>query len=287
MIRADLHTHTAYAHGKNSVREMFEAGQRRGLLVHGFSEHSPRPRGYDYPVEYRERLAAGFPSYVDEVRELADEQRRGGTGVAVLLGMEQDWLEDEPAAMIEIAGSWPFDYIIGGIHFLGAWGFDASAADWEGRTADELAGLYARYYRTMRRMAESGLFRIVAHPDLIKIFTVDAFHAWLGEPDSLDLVRDALVAARDAGMAMEISSAGLRKPCREIYPGPIILNLAADLGVPISFGSDGHCVDTIGADFDRLAHYAAGAGYRESLVFQGDSVRRVPFRPVSPGASLS
>jgi len=275
MIRIDLHTHTVYAHGRNTVREMFEAGQRRGLTVHGFSEHSPRPVGYDYPTEYRDHLIAGFPDYVTDVLELAEEQR--GRGVEVLLAMEQDWLEAEPVFMAETIGAWPFDYVIGGIHFLGTWGFDFSAADWEGKTDEQLADIYTAYYRTMREMARSGLFRIVAHPDLIKIFSVDSFRAWLALPDSLDLVRDAFVAAREAGMALEISSAGLRKPCREIYPGPVLLNLAADLKLPVTFGSDGHCVNTIGADFDLLARYAAAAGYRESLVFRGDSVRRFPF----------
>lgn len=275
MIRVDLHTHTSCSHGRNTVREMFEAGRAKGLVVQGFSEHSPRPLGYDYPSEYRDKLAASYPAYVREVRELAAEGEK--TGVTVLLGMEQDWLEDEPDFMREVAASYPFDYVIGGIHFLGAWGFDWSAEEWASFSPAELADLYVRYYRTMKRMAESGLFRIVAHPDLIKIFTVDAFRAWLARPGSLDVVRDALVAVRDAGMAMEISSAGLRKPCREIYPGPAILRLAADLRVSITFASDSHCVADVAASFDELARCASGAGYTESLVFQGGDVRRFPF----------
>ena len=75
---------------------------------------------------------------------------------------------------------------------------------------EERFHLYERYYRTMKVMAESRLFNIVAHPDLIKIFSVDDFRRWLSLPASMDLVGDALTAVRDAGMAMEISSAGLR-----------------------------------------------------------------------------
>lgn len=275
MIRVDLHTHTSCSHGRNTAREMFEAGRAKGLVVQGFSEHSPRPLGYDYPTEYRDRLAASYPGYVREVRQLAVEGEK--TGLTVLLGLELDWLEAEPGFMREVAVSYPFDYVIGGIHFLGTWGFDWSADEWASFSPAELDELYVRYYCTMRRMAESGLFRIVAHPDLIKIFTVDAFRAWLTRPGSLDAVRDALVAVRNAGMAMEISSAGLRKPCREIYPGPSILRLAADLRVPVTFASDSHGVADVAASFDELARYAAGAGYTESLVFQGDTVRRFPF----------
>ena len=256
---------------------MFAAGRARGLSIQGFSEHSPRPRGYDYPTEYRDRLTRLYPGHVREVRGLAAEQAALPDGSLVLLGLELDWLEDEPSFMRDVARAYPYDYIIGGIHFLGHWGFDWSADDWAPLDEERRAGLYERYYRTMARMAQSGLFRIAAHPDLIKIFSVESFRAWLERPGSLDLVAQALTAVRDAGMAMEISSAGLRKPCREIYPGPAILRLAADLNLPITFASDAHGVGDVAAAFDVLARYAADAGYTESLVFQGGDIRRIPF----------
>ncbi|MDE7065343.1 MAG: histidinol-phosphatase, partial [Desulfovibrionaceae bacterium] len=70
------------------------------------------------------------------------------------------------------------------------------------------------------------------------------------------------------GMAMEISSAGLRKACREIYPGPVIMGLAADLGVPVTFGSDAHNVDDVAYGFDQLAAYARSFGYDKSVWFR-------------------
>lgn len=280
MIHADLHTHTLYAHGSSTPREMYEAGKRKGLQIHGFSEHSPRPLGYDYPNEYRERLSAHFGDYIREVREIAAEAGREGRE-EVLLGLEMDWLEDEVPFQKHILAEEHFEYVIGGIHFLGTWGFDASADDWKKLSAEHKEECYCRYYATMKKMAESGLYDIVAHPDLIKIFSVNEFHDWLARPDSMELVRDALRAARDAGMAMEISSAGLRKPCREIYPCGEIVKAAADLRLPVSFGSDGHCVNTIGAGFEELARHASAAGYMESLVFRRrrDGTREVRVLP--------
>jgi len=73
---------------------------------------------------------------------------------------------------------------------------------------------------------------------------------------------------RDAGMAMEVSSAGLRKPCAEIYPGPAIMRLAADLQVPITFASDAHTTDQVAYAFSELAVYTASFGYCDSLVFR-------------------
>ena len=93
----------------------------------------------------------------------------------------------------------------------------------------------------------------------------------------MELVREALIAVRDAGMAMEISIAGTRKPCREIYPGPRILRLARELGLPITFASDSHATEHVAYNFDELARYAAAEGWTESLVFSREGVRAMPF----------
>jgi histidinol-phosphatase (PHP family) len=255
MITADLHTHTRASHGKNTAREMFAAGRERGIALHGFSEHSPRPDGYDYPREYRAHLVSAYPDYVREVLELK-AQYPG----QVLFGMETDWMEEESAFMQHAVRAYDFDYLTGSVHFLGTWGYDFSADDWTRLDFDQRAALYESYFRTLTRMAASGLFNIAAHPDLIKIFSIDTFRQWLTRHDGLDLVRESLVAVRDAGMSMEISSAGLRKPCKEIYPGPEIMRLAAELRVPVVFGSDAHQTAEMGFAFDELARYAASFG---------------------------
>ena len=255
MITADLHTHTRCSHGKNTVREMFAAGRERGISLHGFSEHSPRPDGYDYPREYRAQLISAYPDYVLEVLEL--KERHPGQ---VLLGMEVDWIEAESDFMQTSIRAYDFDYLIGSVHFVGTWGYDFSAADWKDFSFDQCAAHYESYFDALTRMAASRLFNIAGHLDLIKIFSIDTFRQWLTRHDGLELVRDSLVAVRDAGMSMEISSAGLRKPCREIYPSPEIMRLAADLQVPVVFASDAHQTAEMGFAFDELARYAASFG---------------------------
>ena len=255
MITADLHTHTRYSHGKNTAREMFAAGRERGIALHGFSEHSPRPDGYDYPREYRAQLMRGYPDYVREVLELK-EQHPG----QVLLGMEVDWMGAESGFIQKAIRAYDFDYLIGSVHFLDAWGYDFSADDWKDLSFAQRTAQYESYFRALAGMAASRLFNIAAHPDLIKIFSIDSFRQWLTRHGGLDLVRDSLVAIRDAGMSMEISSAGLRKPCREIYPGPEIMRLAADLRIPVTFGSDAHQAADMAFAFNELARYAASFG---------------------------
>ena len=273
MVAVDLHTHTRCSHGKGTAREMFAAGKERGIALHGFSEHSPRPDGYDYPSEYRAQLIRAFPDYVREVLELK-AQHPG----QVLLGMEVDWMEAEIDFIQKVVRAYDFDYLIGSVHFVGKWGYDFSAEDWKPLSFDQRAAHYASYFRALIRMAASQLFNIAAHPDLIKIFSIETFRRWLTQGDGLDLVRESLLAIRDAGMSMEISSAGLRKPCGEIYPGPEIMRLTADLRVPVVFGSDAHQPADMGFAFDKLARYAASFGIKRGECVIGGASFTFPLR---------
>ena len=123
MIRVDLHMHTRYSHGRDDPQAMYAAAQAAGLELMGFSEHSPRPCGYDYTREYREQLRESLPRYVSEVAALKEKAAREG-GCQVLFGMEMDWLDGAEAFVREACAACPFDYLIGSVHFLGNWGYD-------------------------------------------------------------------------------------------------------------------------------------------------------------------
>lgn len=281
MITVDLHTHTSYGHGASTAFEMFLKGKDKGLKIHGFSEHSVRPLGYNYTNEYRDHLEKSMPIYTKEVEELkklypclppnhaknsvVQKSKNIEEPSQVLFGVELDWFENEIPFMQNIVNDYPYDYIIAGIHFIGSWGFDDKKEHWDILSENEKFHFYDAYYKTMIKMAQSGLFQIVAHPDLIKIFSVDSFHKWL--PNNLSLVENALRTVKDANMVMEISSAGLRKVCAEIYPCRPIMEIAKRIEIPISFASDGHCVNSIATHFDTLEEYAKEYGYYESAYF--------------------
>ncbi len=272
MITADLHTHTLYSHGQDTPAAMWESAQKKGITLLGFTEHSPRPTNYTYSNEYREKLSKYFPQYVAEVTQLK-EQFPG----QVLLGIEMDWMEKEVAFIKDALASYEFDYVIGSVHFLETWGYDDLSSDWMSLKKNHCHEHYNHYFKTLRRMAESGLFNIAAHLDLIKIFSIDTFQEWIKERDSLILVAEALQAMMLNGMALEVSSAGLRKMCKEIYPGPHIMALAKELHVPISFASDAHNVRDVAADFDQLEAYARSFGYEHSVYFCKNVMHKLPF----------
>lgn len=274
-IIADLHSHTRHSHGQASVEAMYLAAQKAGLRIFGYSEHSPRPAGYSYPSDYQDKLNNGFNAYLEEVQIMAERGR--AEGLQVLLGLEIDYIPGQEAYAAALSARHPFDYIIGGLHYQGTWGFDFTPDDWTALSREQRFAVYARYYDDLAAMCRCGLFHIAAHPDLIKLFSVEDFNLWLDTGAAVECIGKTLRTIRDNNMIMEVSSAGLRKPCKEIYPGPKIMAIAADLALPISFGSDAHCVNTPAYAFDRLARYAASFGYRESMVVEKGRFRALPF----------
>ena len=254
---------------------MYLAARDRGLAVVGFSEHSPRPAGYAYPSDYQDRLKAGFADYIREVGQMA--LRGKGEGVSVLLGLEMDYLPGQEDYADKLRRGHTFDYLIGGLHFQGTWGFDYSANDWAPLSRERRFAVYARYYEDLSAMCRTCFFHIAAHPDLVKLFSIDSFRAWLERDEAIARVTSALTAMKDNGVFMEISSAGLRKPCREIYPGPTIMALAAGLGLGVTFASDAHCVKTPAFAFDELARYAASFGYTHCHIVEKGRARPLPF----------
>lgn len=268
-ITVDLHSHTRHSHAKDTAEDMAAAAFAKGLDMFGFSEHSPRPPAYRYPDDYREKIISGFPAYVAEV--LAEKERYRGR-MDVLLGVEMDYFPGEEAFTRETLAAHPFEYAIGSVHFQGLWGFDYNAADWAGVSETARAAVFTRYYRDQQRMAETGMFQIAGHPDLVKLFCKSSFDDWIATTAGRECVRAALTAMNDNGMAMEVSSAAIRKGLGEPYPGPAVMRMAYDMRLPISFGSDSHATADVAYGFDELAAYAHSFGYTSHAFFRNKAM---------------
>ncbi len=121
--------------------------------------------------------------------------------------------------------------------------------------------------------ARSGLYDIMAHPDLVKIW---GGARPLPERDPRHYFEPAVEAMLDAGVAIELSTAGLRKPAGEIYPAPALLEMAVDAGLPIALSSDAHVRDHLGFRYDDALAALAGVGVTELCVFEGRRRRMEP-----------
>jgi histidinol-phosphatase (PHP family) len=121
--------------------------------------------------------------------------------------------------------------------------------------------VWTRYFERLTDAAASGLFDIIGHADLCKKF------CFVPKEDCTHLYRQFLESAKRNDVALELNTAGLRKDCKEIYPSRQIVQMAAELGVPITFGSDAHAPGEVGMNFAEAIELARGAGYTQACRF--------------------
>lgn len=263
---ADYHSHTPLCRHADGRPEAFiDAALRAGLSEFGISDHAPvLPEPFD---DWR-MFETELPDYLAWV----ERARAHAAGrMPVRIGLECDWLPGGEAWIEDLAGRAEWDYLIGSVHYLGDWDFDNPK--WLGRwAAEDVARVWQHYWETYGRMAESGLFDILGHPDLVKKFG----HAPEGDLDRY--YEPAVDAIAASGSIIELNTAGWHKPCAEAYPAPRFLELACSAGVPLVISSDAHRPDEVARDFDRARALARAAGYKETVLLEK---RRRRFEPLA------
>jgi histidinol-phosphatase (PHP family) len=259
-IQSDAHTHTARCgHAIGDAREYVDAAISAGISLLTFTDHQPFLRGRDSGLTMaREEL----PDYVSEVRALADEYRGR---ITIRLGLEADYLPERVEETRALLAEHAFDLVLGGVHFQGDWGFDdpRQLERWEGRDID---AVYRTYFDDLRAAARTGLFDVMPHPDLVKKFGHRARYVLQEE-----YAKTAAVFAQTK-VAVEVNTAGLRKPVGEIYPHAEFLRACARFGVPASVGSDAHDPKDIARDFELARELLRRCGYTHVVVFESRQI---------------
>jgi histidinol-phosphatase (PHP family) len=254
-LPADYHMHTPLCrHATGEPTELAAQAVQLGLKEIGFSDHNPMSRDDFDAWRMRE---SDLEDYVQRV----ERARRDYPGLTIKLALEVDYLPGYEDWIRDLAARYPWDYFIGSVHYISeSWAIDdpAALAEWKNRKPIEV---WTAYFERLTLAAESGLFEIIGHADLCKKF------CFIPKEDCTPLFKTFLEAASRRGVAIELNTAGLRKECQEIYPSPRIVHLAAQLGVPITFGSDAHAPKEVGLNLADAVQLAQSAGYRHSSRF--------------------
>jgi histidinol-phosphatase (PHP family) len=258
----DLHVHTARCgHAVGEAAAYVKAARSAGVSILAFSDHLPLPPGYTpgYAMPWVQ-----LPAYVNEVRALAQESLDVG-GPEVLLGIEADWIAGQESLVRGALDEHQFDMVLGSVHFIDDWAFDDPTlrerySEW---TPDLLWG---RYFEDLAAAAATGLYDVMAHPDLVKKFDFRPL------VDPRPLFREAASVFAECGVAVEVNTGGLRKQCAEVYPSLDFLKECRVSGVSATIGSDAHCPEEVGAGWATGRELLLAAGYSSVVVYR----QRVP-----------
>ncbi len=262
------------------IESYVEQAEQNGVAEVGFTEHLYRCvesipiLGDFWADEPRRDLAAETEAMVREDQTLSLDRYVDAVvaakdrGLPVKLGLEVDFFPETIDAVVEFLEPYPWDFLIGAVHWVGGWSVDygVSAHEFDRRGIRQA---YEDYFRLETALAASGTVDVLAHVDVVKRFG----HA---PPDvPRDLYAEVVSAAATSGTAVELSSAGLYKPVGEIYPAVPMLEMFHEAGIPITLASDAHFPEECGRGVSSLIDVARTVGYSEHLVFEQ---RRPSFR---------
>jgi histidinol-phosphatase (PHP family) len=243
-----------------------ETATERGIAELGVSEHIHRFHAaldvWNHPY-WCDNAADDLDDYVEFVREETD----------LRLGIEADFVAGREDRMGTLLDRHEWDYVIGSVHFLREHAVDQPGAfDVWGR-GEAPEKVWRRYFETLAEAARTGQYDIMAHPDLVKV--------WGGqrpqpEGDPRRYYEPAVEAFAETGVAVEVSTAGLRKPVGEIYPARAFLEMVVDAGCPIALSSDAHVPDHLGYGYDRALELLSDVGITELSVFERRQRRMEP-----------
>jgi histidinol-phosphatase (PHP family) len=256
---ADYHMHLrapdeSVDHTVEAVERFVEVAAERGVDEIGFSEHVyyfEQTRAlWSLPYQL-ERCKRDLDVYVDAV---VDAKSRG---FPVKLGLEVDYQPTTADEMDQILEPYPWDYLIGSVHFVDGYGIDAEPTLVDAVGSDEA---WRRYYEWLTGASER--VDVLGHPDLIKFHGAELDWDWSGLAASLDDV------------CLEVSSAGLHKPHGKLYPSARLLEAGREHGLPITLASDAHVPQNVGRDLEQAIEHARAAGYDTVTVFEGRRARQ-------------
>ncbi|ADL08299.1 histidinol-phosphatase [Thermosediminibacter oceani] len=245
------------------MKRFLEEGAKRCVKEVGFSEHCYRfiqakhlwrssgSRG----KWHEERATEDIEWYIDVVEKAKSE------GLPVKLGIEVDYIPEWEGEIRDFVLKYPFDYVIGSVHWLGDFGFDNPdyIREWEIRDVYET---HKEYFGVLVKAIESDIFDIIAHIDVIKVF------GHVTVKDLTPVYEKVAAAMRRADVCAEISTAGIRKPVGEIYPSPAIMSHLKKYEIPVMINSDAHRPEDVGRDFGRALEYVKSYGFNRLCYFE-------------------
>src|SRR5690242_10425618 len=252
---ADYHTHPQGHRIQHYTQQLLQpwidAAQLKGITDIAFTDHDRYHPGINF----------------DEL----DRLREKNPGVKIRAGIE---LDNDPktsaAGRKWVEQNWErLDFVLGSVHYLSQPDrmFDSvpdGARQFSGRNIDEI---YADYFGRIREIAAGGLVDCLAHLDLVKI------HGHRPCRPIAELVDETLELIRFRNLAIELSTAGWRKPVKELYPCDEILTIAIKKGIPFTVASDAHSWAQLGENYERLAAEINALGIREVCVFENHERR--------------
>ena len=258
IYRTDYHIHTTFSDGRSSPEDYIAPAIAAGLSEIGFSEHlSLFKENQDWCMN-----PANTSSYVDYINQL----KKNTDKIQIKPGLEIDFIPGKEKEIESFLSNLNLDYRIGSVHYLGEKTVDVGPEFYEGKN---IYKLYEEYFDHVIAAASSGLFDIIGHCDLIRIY------GFKPSADPESLYRKLAKTLKKNDVAFELNTNGRNRPLADFYPDRRFLHIFRKENIPVCVNSDAHMPIRIGQYFDEAYELLRYTGYTEMAVFKGRERRMI------------
>jgi len=260
IYRTDYHVHSLFSDGKSPPEDYIAPAVAAGLKEIGFSEHLTLFMGsLHWSMDSR-----AVKPYLARIAKL----RKNTMNIKVKTGLEVDFFPGKEEEISSFLNGISLDYVIGSVHYLGDATVDMGPEFYEGKNIN---GLFEQYFDRVALAAASGLFDIIAHCDLIRIY------GYLPSLDQETLYRKLAKSFKIHDVAFEINTNGRNRPVGDFYPDRKFLRVFREEDVPVCVNSDAHMPSRVAQYFDEAYELLRDAGYSEMAVFDKRERFMIPF----------
>ncbi len=260
IYRTDYHMHSSFSDGRSVPEDYIAPALAAGLSEIGFSEHLTLFKD----LEEWNMNPVNITPYISHLENL----RSSINTIKIKIGLEVDFFAGKEKEIFDYLSSLPLDYIIGSVHYLGEKTVDVGPEFYEGKSIDRL---FESYFDSVIAASASGLFDIMGHCDLIRIY---------GYKPSTDLApfyRKLAKTMKTHNVAFEVNTNGRNRPLADFYPDRQFLHIFREENVPVCVNSDAHMPTRVGQYFDEAYELLRYIGFTEMAVFDKRVRKMVPF----------
>lgn len=260
VYKTDYHIHSSYSDGRSAPEDYIPTAIAVDLSEMGFSEHLSL---FNDAGECNMN-PANISRYIKHIENL----RKGKNNIKIKIGLEVDYFEGKEEEISAYLSRLPLDYIIGSVHYLGENSVDIGPEFYKGKNLDKL---FDFYFQKVSAAAASGLFDIIAHCDLIRIF------GFKPSSDQERLYRTLAKTMKTHDVVLEINTNGRNRPLADFYPDRKFLHVFLEENVSVCVNSDAHMPSRVGQYFEEAYELLRYTGFTEMAVFDKRVRRMVPF----------
>jgi histidinol-phosphatase (PHP family) len=260
VYKTDYHMHSTYSDGRSAPEDYVSSAIAAGLSEIGFSEHLTLFKD----LEEWNMNPVNITPYINHIENLRNHIKN----IKIKIGLEVDFFEGKEQEILTFVYPLPLDYIIGSVHYLGEKTVDFGPEFYEGKSIDRL---FKSYFHSVSAAAASGLFDIIGHCDLIRIYGFKPLS------DQEPLYRMLARTMKIHNVAFELNTNGRNRPLADFYPDRKFLHIFREENVPVCVNSDAHMPLRVGQYFDEAYELLRYVGFTEMAVFEKRVRHMVPF----------